>query len=105
MRTGHFTQLVWKGSTKLGVGIAKQGSTVVVVARYTPAGNFRGRYQENVQRRKPGGKLIFTFLTFVIIANLKIRDEQFYCTKLENLIHNSLTAGHKLTFQVMPYAV
>ncbi|CAG5114195.1 Oidioi.mRNA.OKI2018_I69.chr2.g8259.t1.cds [Oikopleura dioica] len=37
---GHFTQLVWKKSVKLGVGIAKRkdGKTIVL-CRYSPAGN------------------------------------------------------------------
>ena len=55
-RTGHFTQVVWKGSTKLGVGIATRGSMVVVVARYSPAGNFMGRFAQNVFRQKSGSK-------------------------------------------------
>lgn len=48
---------MWKGSTRLGVGIATQGRMVVVVARYSPAGNFRGRYRENVLRQKSGGNV------------------------------------------------
>lgn len=52
--TGSFTQLVWKGSSDLGVGRAfgPQGQTFVV-ALYQPAGNVRGRYEENVP--KPTG--------------------------------------------------
>lgn len=50
--TGHFTQVVWKGSTDLGIGVAtgnKHGmKCTYIVARYRPAGNFMGRYQENV---------------------------------------------------------
>merc|ERR1711971_1264935 len=45
---GHFTQVVWKGSTEVGVGVAQEGSTVVVVANYSPPGNVRGQYAENV---------------------------------------------------------
>jgi len=46
--TGHFTQVVWKGSTEVGVGVAQEGSKVVVVANYSPPGNFGGQYVENV---------------------------------------------------------
>ncbi|XP_066538282.1 GLI pathogenesis-related 2, like [Hoplias malabaricus] len=49
--TGHFTAMVWKSSTKLGVGkaVASDGSTFVV-ARYFPAGNItnQGHFQANV---------------------------------------------------------
>ena len=41
---GHFTQVVWKASQKVGVGIAvgQRGDTftVYIVARYSPSGNF-----------------------------------------------------------------
>ena len=36
MGTGHFTQVVWKGSSELGCGI----SGVYVVCRYCKSGNF-----------------------------------------------------------------
>lgn len=43
--TGHFTQVVWKGSTKLGCGV----SGVYVVCRYCEtAGNMEGAFPENV---------------------------------------------------------
>merc|ERR1712013_689082 len=45
--TGHFTQVVWKGSTELGVGVGQKGSKVVVVANYSPPGN-SGQYHDNV---------------------------------------------------------
>ena len=47
---GHFTQLVWKSSQQLGVGKAKttDGRQVFVVCVYFPAGNYVGRYRENV---------------------------------------------------------
>ena len=53
--TGHFTQIIWKGTTKVGAAVVKRGNIVVVVARYTPAGNFMGRFKQNVLRQKPGG--------------------------------------------------
>ena len=50
--TGHFTQVVWKASTKLGIGKAtgtNDGMTCdYVVARYAPAGNMGGDYEANV---------------------------------------------------------
>jgi len=68
---GHFTQVVWKASTTLGMGIAvrKEGSFTkyYIVARYQPQGNYnqmkygesveQGRlrnWRENVPRRLPG---------------------------------------------------
>lgn len=42
--TGHFTQVVWKGSTKLGMGIAGK----YCVARYKAAGNMQGAFPQNV---------------------------------------------------------
>jgi hypothetical protein len=50
--TGHFTQVVWKKSTELGIAKAKakRGGTYVV-AVYNPAGNFMGQLTENVLKR------------------------------------------------------
>lgn len=48
--TGSFTQLVWKKSQRLGIGIAytRDGRSAYVVARYYPAGNFLGEFRRNV---------------------------------------------------------
>ena len=52
--TGHFTQVVWKGSSVLGIGSAdaeKNGMhCTYVVGRYKKAGNFIGNYKENVEQ-------------------------------------------------------
>ena len=50
--TGHFTQLVWKGSTTLGIGYAftPDRQTVYVVAQYTPQGNIIGQEADNILR-------------------------------------------------------
>lgn len=55
--SGHFTQLVWAGSSKLGVGLARSSKTgrYLVVMKYDPAGNFLGRYEQNVLRPRVGG--------------------------------------------------
>ncbi|XP_045898538.1 Golgi-associated plant pathogenesis-related protein 1-like isoform X2 [Micropterus dolomieu] len=48
--TGHFTQVVWKDSTELGVGMATNGNMVFVVGQYRPAGNMNmpGYFEKNV---------------------------------------------------------
>jgi len=55
---GHFTQLIWTTSTKLGVGVATakrgQWNTVFVVCRYSPPGNYIGKYAEHVKPKKEG---------------------------------------------------
>ena len=43
--TGHFTQVVWKGSERLGCGVS--GS--YLVCRYEPAGNYLGEFHDNVK--------------------------------------------------------
>jgi len=51
-RTGHFTQVVWKESTDLGMGRAEAQQNgmkcAYIVGRYKPAGNMGGKFQENV---------------------------------------------------------
>lgn len=52
---GHFTQLVWKSSRKIGVGITthpKQYWKCLIVAQFTPPGNRVGEFRENVPRPK-----------------------------------------------------
>jgi uncharacterized protein YkwD len=50
--TGHFTALVWKNTTKIGVGrVAGQGKQyweTYIVANFSPAGNMGGQYVMNV---------------------------------------------------------
>ncbi|XP_078365354.1 Golgi-associated plant pathogenesis-related protein 1-like [Oculina patagonica] len=52
--TGHFTQVAWKTSTQLGIGRAETTRNgmqcAYIVGRYQPAGNFFGKFAENVQR-------------------------------------------------------
>ncbi|MDX2096670.1 MAG: CAP family protein [Leptolyngbyaceae cyanobacterium bins.59] len=54
--TGHFTQMVWKNSTRLGCGAAqgmknmngRRYTALYVVCHYSPAGNVLGQFPENV---------------------------------------------------------
>lgn len=52
---GHFSQIVWKATNKIGCGIGLANSSsfsnsrsVFGVAQYSPAGNFLGKFTINV---------------------------------------------------------
>lgn len=47
--TGHFTQVVWKGTTHVGMACSDDGR--FCVANYFPAGNVMGRFRQNVLPR------------------------------------------------------
>ena len=47
--TGHFTQVVWKSSTKLGCGIGvASNNNIYGVCNYSPPGNVQGQFALNV---------------------------------------------------------
>ena len=63
--TSHFTQLVWKGSKRFGIGIAEaerdgndnnvggeRSKCYYVVARYRDPGNMIGEYRSNIPKGK-----------------------------------------------------
>ncbi|XP_067001116.2 uncharacterized protein [Anabrus simplex] len=51
LKSGHFTQMIWKGSKELGMGIARsKNGRVLIVANYNPRGNYLGQFTENVPR-------------------------------------------------------
>ncbi|NUP05461.1 MAG: hypothetical protein HOW73_05300 [Polyangiaceae bacterium] len=49
MGSGHFTQLVWKGSEKLGCGTVTCKDKRIWVCNYDPPGNMEGAFRKNVQ--------------------------------------------------------
>lgn len=49
MDTGHFTQVVWAGSTELGCGVALCDGGETWVCNYSEPGNMRGEFPQNVQ--------------------------------------------------------
>lgn len=53
-KTGHFTQLVWRATTHIGVGRVVSGAKTYVVANYSPAGNITnaGQFKQNVLKPK-----------------------------------------------------
>lgn len=51
METGHFTQVIWKNSKELGIGmVEKNNGEIYVVANYDPPGNYQGQFQQMVPR-------------------------------------------------------
>lgn len=50
-KAGQFSQVVWKGSKELGVGLGRtKNGKVIVVASYWPRGNIIGQFLGNVKR-------------------------------------------------------
>merc|ERR1712183_940254 len=45
-QTGHFTQVVWKGTTKVGLAVSDCGK--YIVANYKCPGNMMGDFAKNV---------------------------------------------------------
>lgn len=48
METGHYTQLVWKGTCKVGCGSCQQGEWHYTMCTYKEQGNVQGTFAENV---------------------------------------------------------
>ncbi|XP_066590206.1 uncharacterized protein [Prorops nasuta] len=48
LNTCHFTQIVWKNTSEMGIAMAKRDGTCVIVACYYPRGNIVGQFTENV---------------------------------------------------------
>jgi uncharacterized protein YkwD len=46
--TGHFTQVIWKGTTQLGCGVATCQGQTFWVCQYSPPGNYDGEFPANV---------------------------------------------------------
>ncbi len=41
---GHYTQIIWRDTTRLGCGLATGGNRDYVVCRYSPPGNVSGQF-------------------------------------------------------------
>lgn len=48
MEAGHFTQVVWRGTTALGCGMSQCGGNDIWVCNYAPPGNMEGDFKANV---------------------------------------------------------
>jgi hypothetical protein len=40
----HYTQMIWKGTTRVGCAIQPAGQTEYLICRYSPPGNIDGKY-------------------------------------------------------------
>ncbi len=48
-RTLHFTQVVWKATKYIGVGVCDMSNNgIVVVVNYSPRGNYENQFAQNV---------------------------------------------------------
>jgi uncharacterized protein YkwD len=47
-QTGHFTQVVWRATARVGCGRSKCNGMDIWVCEYDPPGNWQGQYRENV---------------------------------------------------------
>lgn len=91
-KTGNFTQVVWKNTTELGVGIAYEKGKYVVVCNYNPRGNYKGQFSENVLA--PGGKVIEPKL---VSTSLFFNINKIYCSFLETTNLQSVRSTQKLS--------
>uniref|UniRef100_A0AAF5D732 SCP domain-containing protein n=2 Tax=Strongyloides stercoralis TaxID=6248 RepID=A0AAF5D732_STRER len=48
---GHFTQLIWKKTLKVGFGVIERNGNIFVVCKYSPPGNYIGDFKENVLKQ------------------------------------------------------
>ena len=48
LKTGHFTQVVWKDTRQLGCGVAMCDGGEIWVCNYSPPGNFVRSFRQNV---------------------------------------------------------
>ncbi len=67
--TGHFTQLIWKGSNEIGCGAACNG-WCYITCNYYPAGNVIGEFESNVFRKgmSTAGKVFLTIFILLLVA-------------------------------------
>lgn len=94
--TGHFTQLVWCQSRKLGTGVGRSKTGhFFVVANYDPAGNVRSFFHKNVF--PPGAFLPRELDKKPIIEKINVKMRPFNDFQKECLdAHNVYRAQHRV---------
>lgn len=102
--TNHFTQIVWKDTKFLGVGMKKTDNNTWIVCNYEPRGNIIGKFGDQVQHLRNAPSLTDEALTE---AQAKIYRDEFANACLE--VHNNYRSKHgcpplKLSAQLNKYA-
>jgi hypothetical protein len=87
--TDEFTAIVWKGSKKMGVGVAtrKTDGKIYIVFQFDPPGNIPGKFGENVQ--PSAGEPVFLKLWEAILIYT-------YFIKNNSSVNSLANRGHKL---------
>lgn len=94
LKTGHFTQVIWRDSTELGVGMARnRNGEVYVVCNYNPAGNFLGSFTENVL--PPVDASPTKRITFTDLKQQNAIDEQAWQQEAL-MVHNEYRRKHRV---------
>lgn len=94
LKTGHFTQVIWRDSTELGVGMARnRNGEVYVVCNYNPAGNFLGSFTENVLQ--PVDASPTKRISFNNIKQQYLLDEQAWQQEALQ-VHNEYRRKHRV---------
>ena len=104
-KTGHFTQVVWKGSEELGIGKAKSADgKMFVVGRYRTAGNNLRAFQENVFPSKVRIEADITFFAFracglkLLCYNASIF-RLYHSTATRVIVSSGLTTSKRVEIQ------
>ena len=67
--TGHFTQLIWKGTSEIGCGAACE-EMCAITCNYFPAGNVIGEFESNVFKKgmSTAAKFFLTIFILLLVA-------------------------------------
>ncbi|XP_046414084.1 uncharacterized protein LOC124176607 isoform X2 [Neodiprion fabricii] len=93
LKTGHFTQVVWRDSSELGIGMARnRNGEIYVVCNYNPAGNFLGSFTENVL---PPGEVCTSRKLGSVNAQVNLINETSWQQEAL-LVHNEYRRRHRV---------